>query len=446
MATLISTGRPPTSWPRGRKPPAHRPPGVAETDHEGPPHLRQRATGHVVETRSYDAFGQLRNPDLTHGDDQYSTGVQSRTLDDGFTGHDEDDEFGLVNMRARLYDPTLGRFTTPDPVVQANASQAYNRSTYVSGNPLRYTDPTGHIECDGGSHCVTPTPTCAQDPWMCGGSGPAPETDPCQEPGAFCADPVTVWGPPTAHDPQDDVTAPGAGDPDPHAGTGSSDPDHCRGHVCRDGGDDESDCAPLCRDSFVYQAPASTPKQANVVTPTASEGNGAESDAVRGSNDGSQTCTCGTAGAAGAGSFDGIGGEDGAGGAPETGAAATPSFPRSSTAALLRTVGRQSSSSVGTTRVRSTGGPSLAGTGSAEAKGWGSPGGKPPAGALRGRRRVDEQRRLVPGWSGGDRTLFHQGPEPIPRKYLEQSRYLEYVGINVGELTFGLGIDVECEH
>ncbi|MDR1226846.1 MAG: hypothetical protein LBK47_08125 [Prevotellaceae bacterium] len=38
----------------------------------------------------------------------------------GFTGHEHLPEFGLINMNARLYDPLLGRFLSPDPYV-ANA-------------------------------------------------------------------------------------------------------------------------------------------------------------------------------------------------------------------------------------------------------------------------------------------------------------------------------------
>ncbi|MFI6132873.1 FG-GAP-like repeat-containing protein [Micromonospora sp. NPDC051141] len=120
-----------------------------------------------VEKRSYDAFGKRRNPDLTRGDDQYQTGIQNRTLDQGYTSHDEDDESGLVNMKARLYDPTLGRFTTPDTIISgANPVQAWNRFAYVSNNPLRYTDPTGHEECDS---CPPPDPVCA-DQATCGGT------------------------------------------------------------------------------------------------------------------------------------------------------------------------------------------------------------------------------------------------------------------------------------
>ena len=36
----------------------------------------------------------------------------------GFTGHEHYDRFGIINMNARLYDPVLGRFFSPDPQVQ----------------------------------------------------------------------------------------------------------------------------------------------------------------------------------------------------------------------------------------------------------------------------------------------------------------------------------------
>lgn len=48
-------------------------------------------------------------------------------------------------MNGRVYDPWLGRFLSPDPIVQApNYSQSYNRYSYVFNNPLKYVDPTGY--------------------------------------------------------------------------------------------------------------------------------------------------------------------------------------------------------------------------------------------------------------------------------------------------------------
>jgi uncharacterized protein RhaS with RHS repeats len=49
-------------------------------------------------------------------------------------------------MNARLYDPALGRFLSPDPYVQApDFSQAFNRYSYCLNNPLKYTDPNGEF-------------------------------------------------------------------------------------------------------------------------------------------------------------------------------------------------------------------------------------------------------------------------------------------------------------
>ena len=55
-----------------------------------------------------------------------------------------DDELGLINMNARMYDPKLGRFLQADSIVpDAGHSQAFNRYSYVLNNPLSLTDPTG---------------------------------------------------------------------------------------------------------------------------------------------------------------------------------------------------------------------------------------------------------------------------------------------------------------
>ncbi|RNF85294.1 RHS repeat-associated core domain-containing protein [Montanilutibacter psychrotolerans] len=63
-----------------------------------------------------------------------------------FTGHENIDGLGVIHMNGRIYDPDLGRFLQPDPVIQApNSAQSWNAYTYVFNNPLRYTDPTGMI-------------------------------------------------------------------------------------------------------------------------------------------------------------------------------------------------------------------------------------------------------------------------------------------------------------
>ncbi|NLD44520.1 MAG: hypothetical protein GX657_13625, partial [Chloroflexi bacterium] len=52
---------------------------------------------------------------------------------------------GIYHYRARWYDPTTGRFLQPDPLVPSYQNpQSLNRYSYVLGNPLRFTDPSGH--------------------------------------------------------------------------------------------------------------------------------------------------------------------------------------------------------------------------------------------------------------------------------------------------------------
>ena len=64
----------------------------------------------------------------------------------GYTGHEMLPEFGIINMKGRLYDPLLGRFFSPDNYVQLpDFTQSYNRYSYCLNNPLKYTDPSGEL-------------------------------------------------------------------------------------------------------------------------------------------------------------------------------------------------------------------------------------------------------------------------------------------------------------
>ena len=62
-----------------------------------------------------------------------------------YNSQELDKETGYYFYNARHYDPEIGRFVTPDTVVDgAYSSQGWNRFAYVHNNPIRYTDPTGH--------------------------------------------------------------------------------------------------------------------------------------------------------------------------------------------------------------------------------------------------------------------------------------------------------------
>ncbi len=77
-----------------------------------------------------------------------ATQANSGTLDvrHKYTGQEMDAEIGLYFYNARYYDPVLGRFTQADTIVPNPANpQTLNRYSYALNNPMRYTDPTGHL-------------------------------------------------------------------------------------------------------------------------------------------------------------------------------------------------------------------------------------------------------------------------------------------------------------
>jgi RHS repeat-associated protein len=62
-----------------------------------------------------------------------------------YTGQEHLNQFGLINLNARLYDPKLAQFTGLDPFVQdPGMGQNFNRYSYCLNNPLIYSDPSGN--------------------------------------------------------------------------------------------------------------------------------------------------------------------------------------------------------------------------------------------------------------------------------------------------------------
>ncbi len=100
-------------------------------------------TGTITYTQSFDAWGRTRNAD----DHSYSNiAPRPDWLWRGYTGHEHLDEFGLINMNGRLYDPVVGQMLSLDNYIQSpDFTQSYNRYSYVWNNPLKYTDPSGEF-------------------------------------------------------------------------------------------------------------------------------------------------------------------------------------------------------------------------------------------------------------------------------------------------------------
>lgn len=101
------------------------------------------ASGTVVASQNFDAWGRYRNPvDWTYN----NVPSVPDWLYRGYTGHEHLKEFALVNMGGRMYDPVLGRMISPDNFIPTPfGTQGYNRFAYGMNNPLIVTDPDGNF-------------------------------------------------------------------------------------------------------------------------------------------------------------------------------------------------------------------------------------------------------------------------------------------------------------
>lgn len=110
-------------------------------DHLGSAVMITNDTGGVAAKFSFDAWGRRRNSDWS----TQLTDTAGLLADRGFTGHEHLDLFELIDCNGRIYDPVLGRFTSPDPVIQdVYDLQVLNRYSYCANNPLSFVDPSGH--------------------------------------------------------------------------------------------------------------------------------------------------------------------------------------------------------------------------------------------------------------------------------------------------------------
>ena len=105
-------------------------------DRSGSVYMISDATGAVIETYDYTAYGELTARDAQG----IVVDVSTSGLRFGYQGHLHDPGFDLVYMRQRWYSPSLGRFLNPDPIGLLGGSNLYS---FVMSAPLRWTDPFG---------------------------------------------------------------------------------------------------------------------------------------------------------------------------------------------------------------------------------------------------------------------------------------------------------------
>jgi RHS repeat-associated protein len=112
-------------------------------DHLSSTTLLTDEAGNVVERLSYDVWGKRR---FTTGAADFSDSITSQ-VDRGYTGHEMLEEVALIHMNGRLYDATIARMVSADPMVSDPLSAlAFNRFAYVDNNPCTYIDPTGYLK------------------------------------------------------------------------------------------------------------------------------------------------------------------------------------------------------------------------------------------------------------------------------------------------------------
>ena len=102
-------------------------------DGQNSTHALTSSTGAVTDTYSYTAFGEsYASSDTTVNPYRY-------------TGQQFDSATGLYDLRARYYNPALGRFLSGDkyPVNFGNPREL-NRYVYAANSPINLSDPTGN--------------------------------------------------------------------------------------------------------------------------------------------------------------------------------------------------------------------------------------------------------------------------------------------------------------
>ena len=101
-------------------------------------------------------------PDPIHNYDavtyMYDCAAKHAPLSHKFTGKERDAESGLDNFGARYDASSLGRFMTPDPLLNSGrpgSPQTWNRYAYALNNPLKIKDPTGlyNVNCGDDKGC-----------------------------------------------------------------------------------------------------------------------------------------------------------------------------------------------------------------------------------------------------------------------------------------------------
>ena len=118
------------------------------SDHQGSIETLTTSSGAFEARESFSAFGTRRNADTWAGGLPTANGAALDAVTrQGYTYQTVLGAMGLTHMNGRVQDALSGRFISADPYIPNPADpQSYNRYSYVSNNPLSFTDPSGFTD------------------------------------------------------------------------------------------------------------------------------------------------------------------------------------------------------------------------------------------------------------------------------------------------------------
>ncbi|MFE1322682.1 polymorphic toxin-type HINT domain-containing protein [Kitasatospora phosalacinea] len=102
------------------------------TGAQGTAQLQVDAATLAITRRAYDPYGNPRGATPSAWADNH-----------GYLGKPQDATSGLDLLGARQYDPTIGRFLSPDPLFQAGDPNQMGGYAYSGDNPVTFSDPSG---------------------------------------------------------------------------------------------------------------------------------------------------------------------------------------------------------------------------------------------------------------------------------------------------------------
>jgi RHS repeat-associated protein len=118
--------------------------------------LAYAVNGSSIEVYHTDGLGSVRaitdaagSVTQTYRTDEFGVPLQTQGTSTNpfqYTGEQRDGESGFVYLRARMYDPQIGRFTQRDPWAgKVEMPSSLQRFAYVGNNPTTWTDPSGLV-------------------------------------------------------------------------------------------------------------------------------------------------------------------------------------------------------------------------------------------------------------------------------------------------------------